>query len=132
MSQTKAAHPVFSPLKDLYNWVLRWADHRHNTKALAVITFVEASFFSSPARPTPSCHGHRPTQAQSGLCTSDDSFFGARRPLRLRHWLWCLASSRAIFFPIYPVPGKVRLGDRSVQGQCFYDDFCGGFQPNSI
>lgn len=35
-------------MRDLYHWVLRWADHRHNTKALAVIATIESIFFPIP------------------------------------------------------------------------------------
>ena len=35
-------------LKGLYHWVLKWADHRHNEKVLAAVSFTEASFFLVP------------------------------------------------------------------------------------
>ena len=39
---------VFKKLRQLYDWVLHWSDHKHNTKALAVIAFTESSFFPIP------------------------------------------------------------------------------------
>ncbi len=42
---------LFRWLRTLYHWVLRWSSHRHNTKALAVVSFTEASFFPIPPDP---------------------------------------------------------------------------------
>lgn len=38
----------FVYLRQLYHWVLKWSAHRHNTKALAALSFVESSFFPIP------------------------------------------------------------------------------------
>lgn len=38
----------FDYLRQLYHWVLKWSAHRHNTKALALVSFVESSFFPIP------------------------------------------------------------------------------------
>ena len=48
---TETGFIVFRWLRRLYHWVLRWSDHRHNTKALGVIAFTEASFFPIPPDP---------------------------------------------------------------------------------
>lgn len=42
---------LFLPLRQLYYWVLKWSAHRHNTKALSSLAFVEASFFPIPPDP---------------------------------------------------------------------------------
>ncbi|MFM8578153.1 MAG: YqaA family protein, partial [Planctomycetaceae bacterium] len=36
------------PLRRLYDWVLSWADSPHGLTALAVISFIESSFFPIP------------------------------------------------------------------------------------
>lgn len=38
----------FEQLRQLYHWVLKWSAHRHNTKALAALSFMESSFFPIP------------------------------------------------------------------------------------
>ncbi len=38
----------FHLLRRLYHWVLKWSAHRHNTKALAALSFMESSFFPIP------------------------------------------------------------------------------------
>jgi membrane protein YqaA with SNARE-associated domain len=35
-------------LKGLVNWVEKWAEHHHATKALSLVSFVESSFFPIP------------------------------------------------------------------------------------
>ncbi len=35
-------------LRQLYQWVLQWADHRHNIKALGFLALIEAIFFPIP------------------------------------------------------------------------------------
>lgn len=39
---------IFKSLRRLYEWVLHWSDHRHNLKALSVLSFAESSFFPIP------------------------------------------------------------------------------------
>lgn len=39
---------VFVNLRKLYHWVLHWSDHKHNTKALSAIAFLESSIFPIP------------------------------------------------------------------------------------
>ncbi len=46
-SSSHSFNPFFY-IRKLYHWTLRWAEHRHGTKALAVIAFVESSFFPIP------------------------------------------------------------------------------------
>lgn len=38
-------------IRKLYDWVLSWAEHRYSSIFLAVITFIEASFFPIPNYP---------------------------------------------------------------------------------
>jgi len=42
---------IFRRARALYDWVLRWADTRYGSPALAVLSFVEASFFPVPPDP---------------------------------------------------------------------------------
>lgn len=49
--KTATMNPIFVPLRKLYDWVMHWADHPHSVKALAIITFMEASFFPIPTDP---------------------------------------------------------------------------------
>lgn len=43
--------PRRGPLRRLYDWVLGWADTRFGTPALAVLSFIESSFFPIPPDP---------------------------------------------------------------------------------
>lgn len=49
---TSVGHPdpalPSNPLRQLYAWVLHWAETRYGTQALAVISFAESSFFPIP------------------------------------------------------------------------------------
>jgi len=45
------AAPGFGWLRRLYDWVIALSEHPHAVKALAVITFAEASFFPIPTDP---------------------------------------------------------------------------------
>lgn len=38
-------------LKALYDWTLKWADHRHNTKVLGFLSCIESIFFPVPVDP---------------------------------------------------------------------------------
>lgn len=47
MVAAKNLNPFYQ-IKKLYNWVLKWSDHKHNTKALSAVAFAESSFFLIP------------------------------------------------------------------------------------
>lgn len=40
-----------SPIKRLYNWTVKWSQHRHALRALTVMSFAESSFFPVPPDP---------------------------------------------------------------------------------
>ena len=42
---------LVSLIRKLYNWTLRWAKHPQSTKALSVLSFLEASVFPLPVDP---------------------------------------------------------------------------------
>ncbi|MDH3786392.1 MAG: DedA family protein, partial [Acidobacteriota bacterium] len=45
---TASAPPRANFIRRLYDWVLKWAEHRHAQSALFIMAFAEASFFLVP------------------------------------------------------------------------------------
>lgn len=39
---------IFKHLRNLYDWVLKWSEHKHSLKALSILSFAESSFFPIP------------------------------------------------------------------------------------
>ena len=77
-------------VKALYDWVLSWADKKHSTPALCLISFAEASFFPIPPDPLLAvlCLGNPKKAYRFAVLCSVFSILGAFAGYMIGYWLW--------------------------------------------
>ena len=77
-------------LKDLYNKLLKWAEHKYSIYILAFVSFIEASFFPIPPDPIllTMCLGRPKRSLLYALVCSAASVLGAVLGYYIGYYLW--------------------------------------------
>ena len=88
--ESKSSISRLGPLKKIYHWLMKMAEHHHATKVLALFTFMEASFFPLPTDPMLLAMGlAQPKKSfYFALITTLFSVLGAIFGYYLGAWLW--------------------------------------------
>ncbi len=91
---TRSRFILFTWLRQLYHWALKWADHRHNVKALSILSFVEAFIFPIPPDPLLLAMGAgKPHRAiWYAAVTTVSSILGGLAGYMLGYFVWELTS----------------------------------------
>ncbi len=97
-------------LRIIYDWVLSWADKPSGPKALAGISFMEASFFPIPPDVLliPLSLGNRNKSLYYGILCSVFSVLGAIFGYAIGQWAWLTSSgefSALAYFFFSNIPG---------------------------
>lgn len=120
---------IFTLIRKLYNWTLRWAKHPHSTKALSVLSFLEASVFPLPVDPLLLAMGFsKPKKSfYFAFLTTLFSVLGAFGGYYIGHYLW---EGISPFFFNYVFPEQV-FNDTvaNLQTATFISIFIAGFSP---
>jgi membrane protein YqaA with SNARE-associated domain len=77
-------------IRQIYDWVLGWADKPSGPKALAGISFAEASFFPIPPDVLliPLALGNKDRSIRFGIVCSISSILGAALGYAIGLWIW--------------------------------------------
>ncbi|MCB0376860.1 MAG: DedA family protein [Bdellovibrionales bacterium] len=120
---------IFDKLHQLYHWLLKWAEHKHNTKALAILSFLEASIFPLPVDPLLLAMGFgKPKRSlYYAFLTTLFSVIGALGGYYIGMQVWQQISG---FFFQYVFPeAKFNVVVQSLHGATFVSIFIAGFSP---
>ena len=121
--------PGMKWIRLLYNWLMKWSDHRHANFALAILAFIEAVFFPLPVDPLLATMGTaRPKKAiLFALNATIFSVLGSLGGYLLGHLFWEVSQD---FFLTYIFPAeKLNLVLEKFQDHAYLTIFLAGFTP---
>ncbi len=116
-------------IRRLYDWTLEWAKHPHSTKALAILSFLEASIFPLPVDPLLLAMGFaRPKKSlYYALVTTTFSVAGALAGYFIGVYTWQFLSPW--FFDFIFSQENFEKVVIHLQGATFLSIFVAGFSP---
>lgn len=120
---------VFTQLKSLYFWLLRWAGHKYNTLALSILSFLEASIFPIPVDPLLLAMGFsKPKRSiYYAFLTTVFSVLGAVAGYYIGHYAW--QSVSPFFFQYVFSQEKFEMVVSHLRNATFISIFVAGFSP---
>lgn len=120
---------LVSLIRRLYDWTLEWAKHPHSTKALAILSFLEASIFPLPVDPLLLAMGFaKPKKSfYYALVTTIFSVTGALAGYFIGVYAWQFLSPW--FFDFIFSQESFEKVVLHLQGATFLSIFVAGFSP---
>ncbi|MCB0385709.1 MAG: DedA family protein [Bdellovibrionales bacterium] len=128
-ASSSSSIPGMGWVRRMYDWLMKWSDHRHASIALASLAFIEAVFFPLPVDPLLAAMGT--AKPKKALWFSlNATFFSVLGSLAgyLLGWLFWEAS-QDFFFAYVFAPEKLNIVLEKFQANAYLAIFLAGFTP---
>ena len=124
-------HKFVALIRAAYDWTLRWAKHKHATKALSILSFAEASVFPLPVDPLLLAMGFaKPKNSfYYALLTTSFSVLGAIGGYFIGVYAWSIISPFFFDFVFSEKAFNAVTGRMQSNGATFVSLFVAGFSP---
>ena len=116
-------------LRKLYDWTLKWAEHRHSAWALGILSSIEGIFFPVPVDPflLALCAAKPKRSLVYAAIATLTSIFGGFMGYLLGYFLWGITSE--FFLTHVFSPDKFQIVIEKFQENAFLSIFLAAFTP---
>ncbi|MCB0366512.1 MAG: DedA family protein [Bdellovibrionaceae bacterium] len=128
-TSSSSSIPGMGWVRRMYDWLMKWSDHRHASAALAGLAFIEAFFFPLPVDPLLAAMGTaKPKKALwFSVIATLFSVLGSLGGYLLGRLFW--EATQDFFFAYVFAPEKLNIVLEKFQDNAYLAIFLAGFTP---